>query len=519
MKRSFAVSVFLTCFLVTMLIGLSIPTQTLAADRSDVEAFVTRFYELCLGRSPDAAGLDGWVSALMDGSKTGSDVAYGFVFSPEFVNQNTSNDEYLGVLYAAFFNRPADAAGLQGWLDAMASGASREDVLKGFIFAAEFAELCEEYGIKAFDGHVTKAQKALVEAFVTRFYQLCLDRDPDPAGLDSWVNNLLNQSQTGADVANGFIFSSEFVAKNTTAEEYLLILYEAFFDRAADQAGWNAWMAELAKGTGRDFVLNGFIYSEEFSQLCLQYGINAYDSIPQPIDNTRFYGTYQIDFKIGACPTERFILTIGNDQSREDEDQYIFLPEKGTIFLNSGYDQDGDFSKTNATVSEYALTIHEEGTDADGSTWTFDIVINFDASYNSFTFTGSEFDDDLDPGECQGAISGGGTRLQSGGTTGGMWVGQAVATTATDYYGDPCAGGSIQFELINNSAYGTFTDAEGDQFELYGTIDISGKISLGAYAGGQLVAGASGTLSTAAGSGSWIEYMGGCQGTWSVTKQ
>jgi len=27
-----------------------------------------------------------------------------------------------------------------------------------------------------------------VSSFVTRLYQTCLDRGPDPAGLDNWVN-------------------------------------------------------------------------------------------------------------------------------------------------------------------------------------------------------------------------------------------------------------------------------------------------------------------------------------------
>jgi len=66
------------------------------------------------------------------------------------------------------------------------------------------------------------------EAFVTRFDQLCLGRDPDAAGLEGWANNLLNQIQTGADVAKGFIFSPEFIDRNTTNAEYLTILYEAF---------------------------------------------------------------------------------------------------------------------------------------------------------------------------------------------------------------------------------------------------------------------------------------------------
>ena len=196
-----------------------------------------------------------------------------FVFSPEFLNKNTTNEEYLTVLYEAFFNRQPDAGGWQGWLDAMQNGASREDVLNGFIYATEFANLCDEYGIKAFEEH-SKNSRESVEAFVTRFYQLCLDRDPDAAGLEGWTDNLLNQIQTGADVANGFIYSQEFINKNTTNDEYLTILYKAFFNRAPDPAGWDVWIAELNGGKDRGYVLNGFLGSQEFIKLCQDYGIN-----------------------------------------------------------------------------------------------------------------------------------------------------------------------------------------------------------------------------------------------------
>ena len=90
-----------------------------------------------------------------------------------------------------------------------------------------------------------------VEDFVTRFYRLCLDRDPDSAGLEGWTNNLLNHIQTGADVAEGFIYSSEFIGKNTTNSQYLEILYKAFFDRDADPAGWNTWREALDGGRDR----------------------------------------------------------------------------------------------------------------------------------------------------------------------------------------------------------------------------------------------------------------------------
>jgi hypothetical protein len=234
--------------------------------QADIEDFVTRFYQHCLDRNPDQTGLDGWVVALLDGTQTGSGVANGFVFSPEFINKNTTNEEYLQVLYKAFFDRQPDAAGWQGWLEAMQKGASSEDVLKGFIYAKEFNELCREYGIIPNP----------VAGFVTRFYNLCLKRDPDVSGLEGWVASLLSGENVGADVAEGFIFSPEFTKTIITDEEYMTILYKAFFNRDPDPAGLQGWLDVLNSGKDRAEVLDGFIYSTEFGQLCEKYGITPF---------------------------------------------------------------------------------------------------------------------------------------------------------------------------------------------------------------------------------------------------
>ena len=105
---------------------------------------------------------------------------------------------------------------------------------------------------------------------------MCLDRDPDAAGLQGWTDNLLNQVQTGADVAKGFIYSQEFISKNTSNDEYLTILYKAFFNRDPDQAGRDVWLSELNSGRDRGYVLNGFLGSQEFITLCEDDGITPF---------------------------------------------------------------------------------------------------------------------------------------------------------------------------------------------------------------------------------------------------
>jgi LCP family protein required for cell wall assembly len=126
-----------------------------------VQSFVTRFYVQCLGRQPDAGGLDEWVGRLMNGSKTGADVAEGFVFSKEFLAREYSNEEFVTILYRAFFNREPDTNGYNAWLERLAGGMTRKSVLDGFLKSKEFSELCSDYGIKPYAGAPSNAAAAV----------------------------------------------------------------------------------------------------------------------------------------------------------------------------------------------------------------------------------------------------------------------------------------------------------------------------------------------------------------------
>lgn len=118
------------------------------------------------------------------------------------------------------------------------------------------------------------SSNSMVSNFITRFYITCLNRMPDSEGLQSWTNGLITGRITGADVANGFIFSDELMSKNLSDEDFLTILYKAFFNRQPDTAGYNSWLNLLRNGASRHYVLAGFINSIEFDALCDSYGIN-----------------------------------------------------------------------------------------------------------------------------------------------------------------------------------------------------------------------------------------------------
>ena len=126
-----------------------------------------------------------------------------------------------------------------------------------------------------------------VQDFITRLYNYCLDREPDIIGLDVWVGQLISKKTTGAQVVNSIIFSQEFTARNTSNEEFLNILYRAFFNREPDTEGFSKWLNILNTKNARQYVLAGFVNSKEFKDLCGIYGINSGyldpGSLPPPI--------------------------------------------------------------------------------------------------------------------------------------------------------------------------------------------------------------------------------------------
>jgi len=265
-----------------IIMTLSIQTTVNAATNiQDVQNFVARFYTEVLGRTAEQAGLDEWTNQLISGESAGSDVARGFIFSDEFMAKPEFSDDgaFVSILYRAFFNREADTDGLNGWLTQLANGTSKEDVLNGFLYSQEFTNLTESYGIKAvLDGANgnTGSTGGSVEDFVKRFYSVVFGREADAEGLASWVNKLNTKVATGADIAIGFVFSEEFNEASKDDVTFLNVLYSAFFNRVADEGGLNGWLSQLEQGTSRLDVLNGFLRSVEFVNLCDAYGILAY---------------------------------------------------------------------------------------------------------------------------------------------------------------------------------------------------------------------------------------------------
>lgn len=112
-----------------------------------------------------------------------------------------------------------------------------------------------------------------IEAFVTRVYRNVLGRDPDTKGFNDWVQALATGQQTGAGVVEGFFFSDELKKKNLSIEDYLELVYVTMMNRASDPDGKQNWVKVYNQGFSKRYILNGFVGSKEFGEICDEYGI------------------------------------------------------------------------------------------------------------------------------------------------------------------------------------------------------------------------------------------------------
>ena len=104
------------------------------------EAQVTRLYDTVFDRPPDDAGLEFWTTALRTDVADLDDVAALFVRSPEFQDRygNTTDAEFVTLLYRNTLNREPDLDGQAFWTGALANNlADRDDVVLAFSKSPE----------------------------------------------------------------------------------------------------------------------------------------------------------------------------------------------------------------------------------------------------------------------------------------------------------------------------------------------------------------------------------------------
>jgi len=192
-----------------------------------------------------------------------------------------------------------------------------------------------------------------VRAFVSRFYTLCLNRQPDTGGLNFWVDQLLSGQQSGADVSRGFILSPEFVGSNVSDSTFLDIMYSTFFNRTADSGGKDYWQSQLDNGMSRLFILSSFVNSPEFNSVCDSYGITRGSiALTDPADRNP---------QVAAFVNRFYVLCMGRQADSSGlnywVDQLVSGQQTGAQ-LSHGFIFSPEFTSKNLNNSDFITVMY-----------------------------------------------------------------------------------------------------------------------------------------------------------------
>ena len=255
--------------------GQVLSAQTVIPAFSQVACFVDRCYDKILNRGSDESGLSYWTDNLEMQYMTASTVISGFVNSNEFMHKPLTNAERVETMYHTMLDRSSDPAGKAYWVSRLDTGMSINSIAAGFSQSNEFAEICKNYNIDngSYDLTEYRDKNFGVTGFVNRCYDKALSRNPDTDGLNYWCGKLLDKNMTAQQVAHGFIDSQEMKDSNLSNEDYVTRMYELFLDREPDQDGFQYWTEKLAAGESRGTIEEGFAQSVEFGDIVAGYGI------------------------------------------------------------------------------------------------------------------------------------------------------------------------------------------------------------------------------------------------------
>lgn len=154
---------------------------------------VKSLYREYLGRDADPAGLQNWVSELQQGL-TDEQLEANFIGSQEFYEHSGGTAwDWVEALYVHLLDRLPDAAGENGWVLALAHGASRTQVALGFATSPE-----------------REARRVQDDYF--RY----LGRSAGPSEVNGWVA-AFQYGVTNEDVVTGFVASQEYFQRKTAS--------------------------------------------------------------------------------------------------------------------------------------------------------------------------------------------------------------------------------------------------------------------------------------------------------------
>ena len=229
------------------------------------QAFVTVLYDGLFGRTPSSSEVQSWTNLINAGTSEPA-VAQAFLSSAEYQDQDLSNARFVTSLYQGFLNRTPAAAEIAGWKTALANGTSQAQVVTAFDQSAEARQhfTSQVSGQDRDAAFVTVLYQGLLEraptpAEVKNWTDI----------LHLWVVFLgykklpLDEASDEGkrEIAQDFLRSAEY--QNLSNTHFVQSLYQGFLGRTAGATEASGWTTALSNGTSRAQIVSGFDQAPE----------------------------------------------------------------------------------------------------------------------------------------------------------------------------------------------------------------------------------------------------------------
>jgi len=122
------------------------------------------------------------------------------------------------------------------------------------------------------------------QEYVKRLYINVYDREPEIQEAIELSEKIESGSLTVSDAMQDFLNNEEFISRNVSDHDYLMIMYRTLLGREPDEAGFGRWTNKI-RFMSRQFVFRGFTLSEEFTGICNNNGfVKGNVEITEPRD-------------------------------------------------------------------------------------------------------------------------------------------------------------------------------------------------------------------------------------------
>ena len=244
---------------------------------STIDGEVIRLYRAYFLRNPDQGGYLFWRRSLLNGIGL-AEISDFFSTSPEFVGRygSLSNAQFVDQVYGNVLDRPADAEGRAYWIDQLATGVTRGQVMLAFSESPEFVRQTGTGNLNAGTAVAPNPIQqpapvagpqpvAQFEPEIRRLYLGYFQRNPDLGGAVHWTTQRAG-GLTLAEVSEEFALSTEFQTRygQTSNAAFVDLVYLNVLGRPADPDGRTYWIGQLADGVTRGELMTGFTESPEF---------------------------------------------------------------------------------------------------------------------------------------------------------------------------------------------------------------------------------------------------------------